>query len=202
MFTGIVQATCQVVSIETKPGLKVFEINIGLDLTHELKVGASVAVNGVCLTVTNHEHNSVFFDVMEETLQLTNLDKLVINDKVNIERSLVFGSEIGGHILSGHIQTQAELVDISNTKEHYNIQLKVPVNWIKFIMYKGFIAINGCSLTIGKVQGDQFAIHLIPETLRITNLGAYEMGDKLNLEIDSQTQTIVNTVERILGQEH
>ena len=198
MFTGIVQSTCKVISIEKKTGLKVFELDIKPNLTQGLNIGASVAVNGVCLTVTKQLHNSVFFDVMEETLSLTNLDNLVVDDEVNVERSLTFGSEIGGHILSGHIQTQARIVELSNTATHYNIKLEVPEAWVKFIMYKGFIAINGCSLTVGAVEANQFWIHLIPETLRVTNLGQYQVDDCFNIEIDSQTQTIVTTVERIL----
>ncbi|RYV01625.1 riboflavin synthase [Shewanella sp. OPT22] len=200
MFTGIVQATCKVVSIEAKPGLKVLELDIESYLTQGLKIGASVAVNGVCLTVTKHENDSVFFDVMEETLALTNLNFLKVRDKVNIERSLTFSSEIGGHVLSGHIQTQAKIVKISNTDEHHNIELEVPSQWMKYIMYKGFIAINGCSLTIGKIKENKFLIHLIPETLRLTNLESYSVGDAFNIEIDSQTQAIVNTVERYLKQ--
>ena len=198
MFTGIVQATSKVVSIEKQSGLNVVELDIEPSLTQGLKTGASVAVNGVCLTVIKQKHNSVFFDVMEETLTLTNLKNVEVGNTVNVERSLTFGSEIGGHILSGHVHTQAKVIDVSDTAEHYDIKMEISAEWIKFVMYKGFIAINGCSLTVGKIEGQQFMIHLIPETLRMTNLGQYQIGDCLNIEIDSQTQTIVNTVERIL----
>ncbi|MGB0895283.1 MAG: riboflavin synthase subunit alpha [Parashewanella sp.] len=199
MFTGIVQATCEVVSVDLHNGIKKLAIELGSDLTDGLAIGASVAINGVCLTVTQLVNGRVFFDVMEETLQLSNLRTLKQSDSVNVERSLTFGSEIGGHILSGHIHTQATVISISCSDKHHTIELEVDKKWMKFILYKGFIAINGCSLTIGEVNENQFLIHLIPETLRLTNLKNCQKGSLLNIEIDSQTQTIVETVERVLA---
>lgn len=199
MFTGIVQATCEVVSIQKQAGLKTFEVKMTPELTQGLVTGASVANNGVCLTVTKVLNDKVFFDVMEETLALTNLGKINVGDAVNIERSLTFGTEIGGHIISGHVHTQATVKAVSNTAEHYNIELQVDPHWMNYIFYKGFVGINGCSLTVGKVSEDGFILHLIPETLKLTNLGHYKAGDKFNIEIDSQTQVIVDTVERVLA---
>ncbi|GGB68733.1 riboflavin synthase subunit alpha [Shewanella inventionis] len=199
MFTGIVQATCEVVSIYKAAGLKTFEVAMTPELTKGLVTGASVANNGVCLTVTKILNDKVFFDVMEETLQLTNLGKTAVGDRVNIERSLTFGTEIGGHILSGHIHTQAKVKSVSNTAEHYNIELEIDPKWMHYIFYKGFIGINGCSLTVGQVSDSGFMLHLIPETLKLTNLSDYQVGDDINIEIDSQTQVIVDTVERILA---
>ncbi|MGI2172185.1 riboflavin synthase subunit alpha [Shewanella sp. MF05960] len=199
MFTGIVQATCEVVSIQKTAGLNTFEILMTSELTKGLVTGASVANNGVCLTVTKILNDKVFFDVMEETLALTNLGNTRVGDNVNIERSLTFGTEIGGHILSGHVHTQATVGEVSNTAEHYNIELNVDPQWMNYIFYKGFVGINGCSLTVGKVSDSGFMLHLIPETLKLTNLSQYKMGDKINIEIDSQTQVIVDTVERILA---
>lgn len=200
MFTGIVQATCEVLAIHKKDGLHTLEVAIPANLLDGLAVGASVANNGVCLTATQVENDRVFFDVMEETLSLTNLSKLEVGQRLNIERSLTFGHEIGGHILSGHIHTSAIVVDISNTEQHYDLKLKVADKWLPYILYKGFIGVNGCSLTVGKVEGDEFTLHLIPETLRLTNLGDAKIGDHFNIEIDSQTQAIVDTVERVLAQ--
>ena len=199
MFTGIVQATCEVVSVQQQAGLKRFEIALKPELLDRLQIGASVATNGVCLTVTKISNDKVFFDVMEETLSLTNLDNVQQGDQVNIERSLTFGSEIGGHILSGHIHTQAIIVSISDTPEHYDIELAVDAKWKDYIFYKGFVAVNGCSLTVGQLTEHGFKLHLIPETLRLTNLDLQAVGDKMNIEIDSQTQVIVDTVERILA---
>ncbi|MCL1112824.1 riboflavin synthase subunit alpha [Shewanella basaltis] len=199
MFTGIVQATCEVVSIQQAAGLKTFEVAMTPELTKGLVTGASVANNGVCLTVTKILNDKVFFDVMEETLTLTNLGQTQVGDNVNIERSLTFGTEIGGHILSGHIHTQAQIKSISNTAEHYNIEIAIAPKWMNYIFYKGFIGINGCSLTVGQVSDTGFMLHLIPETLKLTNLSQFSVGDNVNIEIDSQTQVIVDTVERILA---
>ncbi|QLE85639.1 riboflavin synthase subunit alpha [Shewanella sp. Scap07] len=199
MFTGIVQATCQVAAITQKNGLYTIEVSLPAELREGLKTGASVANNGVCLTVTAIADDRVFFDVMEETLSVTNLSKLTIGSPVNIERSLSFGSEIGGHILSGHIHTQAQIVKVSATEQHYNLYLEVAPKWMAYILYKGFVGVNGCSLTVGEVTNNGFWLHLIPETLSLTNLDAARVGDQLNIEIDSQTQAIVDTVERVLA---
>lgn len=200
MFTGIVQATCEVVAINKKDGLNTLEVAMEPELREGLITGASVANNGVCLTVTRIEDDRVFFDVMEETLSVTNLTKLQLGSQVNIERSLTFGSEIGGHVLSGHIHTQASVCGLSNTHEHFNIELEVDKKWMNYILYKGFVGVNGCSLTVGATTENRFMLHLIPETLKLTNLDLLELGDKLNIEIDSQTQAIVDTVERVLAQ--
>ncbi|WP_299002275.1 riboflavin synthase subunit alpha [uncultured Shewanella sp.] len=199
MFTGIVQAKCEVMGIHRQMGLNTYEIALGTSLTQGLQIGASVATNGVCLTVTKQENERVFFDVMEETLKVTNLVHLQVGDKVNIERSLTFGNEIGGHILSGHVHTQAVISEVSDTDSHYDLTLNVDPKWMNYILYKGFVGVNGCSLTVGKVTENSFMLHLIPETLRLTNLAQYKVGDKLNIEIDSQTQAIVDTVERVLA---
>ncbi|MBR9727904.1 riboflavin synthase subunit alpha [Shewanella intestini] len=201
MFTGIVQATCKVINIETKAGLKTFEVALTPELTEGLVVGASVANNGVCLTVTQMRDNIVLFDVMEETLTVSNLGDLVAGDWVNIERSLKYGTEIGGHILSGHIHTQANVIEISHTDQHYNIHLGVEKKWMDYIFYKGFIGINGCSLTVGEVTKDSFWLHLIPETLHITNLSDLKVNGHVNIEIDSQTQVIVDTVAKIMAKQ-
>ncbi|MFV0594461.1 riboflavin synthase subunit alpha [Shewanella sp.] len=199
MFTGIVQATCEVVAIHKKDGLNTLEVAFKPDLREGLAIGASVANNGVCLTVTQVVDDRVFFDVVEETLRLTNLANLTVGQRVNIERSLTFGSEIGGHILSGHIHTKAKVSHISHTEQHYDLTLSVEPKWMNYILYKGFVGVNGCSLTVGEVTESSFMLHLIPETLKLTNLGQCQVGDELNIEIDSQTQAIVDTVERVLA---
>ncbi|MFQ6370922.1 riboflavin synthase subunit alpha [Shewanella sp. YIC-542] len=200
MFTGIVQARGKVLAIEKKPGLHTLQIALSPELLEGLQTGASVANNGVCLTVTQVGHDRAFFDVMEETLKLTNLGSLQVGDEVNLERSLTFGKEVGGHILSGHIHTQAKLINVDSAESHYDLLFELPETWMKYVFYKGFIGINGCSLTVGEVMANRFKIHLIPETLRLTNLGDYQPGMHVNIEIDSQTQTIVDTVERVLAQ--
>ncbi|WP_028115402.1 riboflavin synthase [Ferrimonas senticii] len=199
MFTGIVQAAVAVAEIIDQPQLRTLVVPLPEALRQDLQIGASVANNGVCLTVTKLADDKVFFDVMEETLNKTNLAQLQPGDLVNIERSLVFGKEIGGHIVSGHVHTVATLSEIDKTATNCRLRLQLPSQWMKYILHKGFVGVDGCSLTVGDVYDDGFDLHLIPETLRLTNLSERVIGDKLNIEIDSQTQTIVDTVERVLA---
>ncbi|WP_298439982.1 riboflavin synthase subunit alpha [uncultured Ferrimonas sp.] len=199
MFTGIVQTCAPVVEIIEKPQLRTLVVSLPKGLCENLEIGASVANNGVCLTVTELRDNKVFFDVMEETLNKTNLINLQVGDPVNIERSLVFGKEIGGHLVSGHVHTMATLTELEQTATNCRMRLQLPPQWMKYILHKGFVGIDGCSLTVGDTFSDGFELHLIPETLRLTNLSERQLGDQLNIEIDSQTQTIVDTVERVLA---
>ncbi len=200
MFTGIVQTKARVAAITEKDRLRTFAVQIPEAFRKELVVGASVAHNGVCLTVTELDDDKVFFDVMEETLRVTNLKDLGAGDHVNIERSLVFGKEVGGHVVSGHVHTLARITAIDKTDTNCTFSLAVDSSWMKYILHKGFVAIDGCSLTVGNTKEDGFDIHLIPETLAVTTLGERRVGDELNIEIDSQTQAIVDTVERVLSQ--
>ncbi|MBW3138954.1 riboflavin synthase subunit alpha [Ferrimonas balearica] len=199
MFTGIVTTTAPIVAIEERDQLRTLVVALEDRERENLEIGASVANNGVCLTVTKLEDNKVFFDVMEETLRLTNLEFVEVGSRVNIERSLVFGKEVGGHVVSGHVHTRATLTELSKTDTNCRMRLTLDPRWMKYILHKGFVAVNGCSLTVGEVFEDGFALYLIPETLSITNLGEAVVGTVFNIEIDSQTQTIVDTVERVLA---
>lgn len=159
----------------------------------------SVAINGTCLTVTRQEGHRLYFDAMQETLRLTTLGDLKPGDETNFERAARIGDEIGGHLLSGHIHTTATIVDILRPENNVTLWFELPETWAKYIFPpKGYIAINGASLTIGEVEGNRFNVHLIPETLRATTFGkATKGGQKVNIEIDSQTQTIVDTLARL-----
>ena len=199
MFTGIVQGTGTVLSINN--GETIRTLVIDLPNVENLAIGASVAINGVCLTATTIQSNHVHFDVIEETLQRTSTGELEVGHLVNIERSLAFGDEIGGHLLSGHI-TGTGLVHAADVSgEGMNLEILVPEQLRKFILEKGYIGVDGISLTVGAVENGCFSLHIIPETLRLTTLGQREVGDAVNLEIDSTTQTIVETVERYLSQQ-
>ena len=166
-----------------------------------IQIGASVAINGTCLTVTEIDKDSLAFDIMVETLRATNLSSLSEGAKVNYERSARFGDEIGGHTVSGHISCTAavtEVQDLDNNTRKLTFELPDD-KWMRYILSKGFIAVNGCSLTIGDVVGRTFCVWLIPETLRVTVFGAVQRGDSVNIEIEAQTQAIVDTVERVLA---
>jgi riboflavin synthase len=199
MFTGIVQRKAQIVSIAKKDQLNTLEVHLAKEHQLGLVTGASIANNGTCLTVVKMTENSVFFDVIEETLKVTNLSDLVVGRYVNQERAAKFGDEIGGHLLSGHVHTQAEIITINRTETNCDICFKIDDQWQKYVLPKGFIAIDGISLTLGNVDNGCFWVHLIPETLAVTNLGERKVGEQVNIEIDSQTQAIVDTVERVMA---
>lgn len=197
MFTGIVQGMATVEEVTAAPGLSTFVIRLPEDKVDGVTIGASVAINGTCLTVTRQEGNALYFDAMQETLRLTTLGDLKPGDAINFERAARIGDEIGGHLLSGHIHTTATTVEILRPENNVTLWFEVPDDWTRYIFAKGYIAINGASLTIGEVQGNRFNIHLIPETLRATTFGTTTEGDRVNIEIDSQTQTIVDTLARL-----
>ncbi|RJE77675.1 riboflavin synthase subunit alpha [Pseudoalteromonas sp. MSK9-3] len=204
MFTGIVQTQATVISCNKSEGVLRLVLSVASSYLQHLDIGASIAINGCCLTVVRYEVNpqdvvgQVYFDVIDESLKLTNLGLLQRGSKVNFERSLTFGTEIGGHIVSGHIHCAAEVVSVVKDHDNCKMHLSLPIEWLKFVLYKGFITINGASLTVGEMDEHGFWLHLIPETLVITNLGRVMAGDLLNIEVDQQTYTIVNTVEGYL----
>ncbi|MDN3377724.1 MULTISPECIES: riboflavin synthase subunit alpha [unclassified Pseudoalteromonas] len=205
MFTGIVQTKATVLSTEQREGVLRLTLSVGIQYIDKLEIGASIAINGCCLTVVKfspaeNQLAHVYFDVIDETLKLTNLGQLAADGKVNFERSMIFGSELGGHIMSGHIHCTARIDDIINTQDNCKIRLALTSQWQKFVLYKGFVGVNGASLTVGETDDNGFWLHLIPETLAITNLGLAKVGEQLNIEVDQQTFTIINTVENYLKQ--
>jgi riboflavin synthase len=202
MYTGIVQRVVNIIAVDKKTGLNTLVIDFDNVLLNNLTIGASVAVDGVCLTVTTLENNRVSFDVMQETLNKTTLGILNAGDKVNIERSAKQGDEIGGHLLSGHVEGTASIAEIKQSENNYVINFTCPPEWMKYILPKGFIAINGASLTLVDTHATgSFNVHLIPETLRATTFKLKQVGDTVNIEIDNQTKVIVTTVERYLHEQ-
>lgn len=202
MFTGIVQSQAEVLSINTVDNLCRLAIAGDHSIVRSLKAGASVAINGVCLTAVefcelNDDQSMIIFDVIDETLRVTNLCNLKVHSWVNLERSLKIGDEIGGHIVSGHVHCQAKLKNKKVTNTNCTLNFECDAKWMKYILAKGFITINGTSLTVGEVNEHQFYVHLIPETLSRTNLGTLEIGEYVNLEFDQQTVTIVTSIERM-----
>jgi riboflavin synthase len=195
MFTGIVQGTGRIVEVIEGDAIKSFKIEV--PNTDSLVVGASISVDGVCLTATSIENKVVSFDVIQETLSRTTLGQLEVNEVVNIERSLKFGDEIGGHLLSGHIMATGIVHEISELGEGLNISILAPLSIEKYLLEKGYVAIDGISLTIGEMNNSRFNLHIIPETIRQTTIASKQVGDAVNIEIDSTTQTIVSTVERM-----
>lgn len=200
MFTGIVQGTAQLQSVIEKTDFRTHIMKMPQELLNDLEIGASVAHNGVCLTVTKIEQDLVHFDLMAETLRITNLGKLQQGDFVNIERAMRFGAEVGGHILSGHVYCTAEITQRIVKENNLQIWFALPNEEVmKYVLTKGFIAIDGISLTIGEVKDRTFCVNLIPETIERTLIAKRAVGEAVNIEIDPQTQAIVDTVERYLS---
>lgn len=200
MFTGIVQGTAPIIAIEEKANFRTHVIELPAAMLPGLEIGASVANNGCCLTVTAINDRHISFDLVKETLRLTNLGALNVGDWVNVERAASFNAEIGGHIMSGHIISTAEIVKIVSSENNRQIWFSLAdKSLMKYILHKGFIGIDGISLTLGEVSANKFCVHLIPETLLRTTLGSKRLGQHVNIEIDPHTQAIVDTVERVLA---
>ncbi|GAB2718756.1 riboflavin synthase subunit alpha [Halomonas garicola] len=203
MFTGIVQGTAEVVEVREREAFRTHVVAMPEALRQGLETGASVAHNGVCLTVTAIDGDHVHFDLMRETLRVTNLGEVVVGGRVNIERAARFGDEIGGHAMSGHVMSVAEVLSIEEAPDNRRLWFALPDNCVRFVFDKGYIGIDGISLTVGEVRRPadgpaSFCVDLIPETLARTTLGDRTPGDGVNLEIDPQTQAIVETAERFL----
>jgi riboflavin synthase len=199
VFTGIVQGAFPVRNTVDRPGLRSLALDLPPRLREGLEVGASVAISGVCLTVTAIDGDAVSFDAIEETLRRTTLGRLRQGDRVNVERSARTGVEIGGHELSGHVDGTAEILAVERPPGNHVVTFRAPGELARYLFAKGFIALDGCSLTVVDVDREAatFTVHLIPETLRVTTFGAKDAGDRVNLEIERRTQVIVDTVRDV-----
>ena len=199
MFSGIVSVKSKVSKVKKYEDYLSLEVSTPKGFDKNLKRGASISVNGVCLTSKDNGSKTLKFDVIEETISKTNLQNISKGDTVNLERSIKASTEIGGHLMSGHVHFTANIIKIVDKKNTKDIQISLVRKYSDYVMEKGYIGINGCSLTIGKVTKTNFYIHLIPETLNITNLDQLSKGDQVNIEIDQNTITVVNTVKKTLA---
>ena len=201
MYTGIVQGLEKVVDIRQGNGFITIIVSNENQFFQDVFIGASVAINGVCLTVTTIDQklNQIHFDISDITLALTTLKSLQVGDEVNVERSAKVGAENGGHNLYGHIEGTAIIKNLEHRGETYHIDIQIPDGNIKYFFLKGFIGLNGCSLTVNRVDraNSEISIDLIPETLRLTTWKDAKVGDEVNYEIDQTTRTLVDTLENI-----
>ena len=195
MFTGIVAGTARVLAIEEEGGVRKINIDLG-GFSEGLEIGASVAIDGVCMTVADINQNEAMFEAIDETLERTTLGQIEEGSYVNIERSLKFGDELGGHMISGHIMAKARITERVEREGNLHILIENLELVRPFVMEKGFIAIDGMSLTVGEVTNEDFSLHIIPETLRVTTIGNKVVGSMVNIEIDARTQAIVETMMR------
>lgn len=202
MFTGIVQGTGRLIQIEIHPkeSSRTHWVQLPTGYDSNLRVGASVAHNGCCLTVAKKKEGLFAFHLMEETLKKTNLAHLQEGDEINIERALKMGDEIGGHFMSGHIIGTLAIIHIDRKESSYAFYFALPSIFKPYVLCKGYIGLNGCSLTIGEVGNNYFVVYLVPETLQRTTFKYSQKGDLVNLEIDSQTQAVVDTTRRVLSE--
>tara|TARA_E500000081_G_scaffold72912_2_gene74613 strand:+ start:85 stop:696 length:612 start_codon:yes stop_codon:yes gene_type:complete len=198
MFTGIVSGKGNLKKIVKCEDYISLIIQAPKGFAKNLSKGASVSVNGVCLTVKKGRRDLLEFDVIEETLKKTNLKNISRSSKLNLERSMTANTEIGGHLVSGHIHGTGEVLKVINRKETKDLLIKIPSQLREYFFYKGYVALNGCSLTIGKVLKSSFYIHLIPETVSITNFKEIKKGDLINIEVEQTTINTVETVKRVM----
>ena len=197
MFSGIVHGMVPVAALKRREGGLTFTLDLGA-YADGLARGASVSVAGTCMTATDIVGGSVSFDAMGETLAKTTLGDLKEGDRVNVERSVRVGDEIGGHRVSGHVTGTAEIAAVETAAGNRVLTMRHDPAWSDCILPKGFIALDGCSLTVVDVRPGSFTVHLIPETLRVTTFGVKKEGDRVNLELDPETVAIVETVKRVI----
>lgn len=201
MYTGIVLGTEKIHRIEKHQGYTTIFVENRQNFLDDVFIGASVAIDGTCLTVTgmNEEKTLVSFDISDLTLSLTTLGHLKENSLVNVERSFKVGMENGGHNIYGHIEGMAQIKNIVENGKTLHLDIEIPNEKIKYFFLKGFIGLHGCSLTVNNVNKtqNQISVDLIPETIRLTNFSDLKVGDLLNFEIDQTTRTLVDTLESI-----
>jgi len=206
MFTGIVQGVARVAAIEAREGLHTLRLQFPEGFDGELAIGASVACDGVCLTVTERPApNEALFDVMAQTLRLTTLGGLQVGSGLNVERAAKEGAEVGGHPLSGHVDVSATIAEIRRPDNNHVIRFALPAPWMRYVFAKGYVGVNGCSLTVAEAHRERdgsgwFEVWLIPETLRMTTFGDKGVGDAVHIEIERSTQVMVDTVRDALDE--
>jgi len=214
MFTGIVQGVARVDALIDRPGLRSFRLAFPSGFGAGLALGASVSVDGTCLTVTAlhgcdpdfpHCAATADFDVMQQSLALTTLGTLSPGSAINVERAARDGAEIGGHPLSGHVDVMGTVAEVRTPENNRVLRIALPAPWMRYVFAKGYIAVNGASLTVAEARREAdgsgwFEVWLIPETLRMTTFAEKRQGAGLNIEIERQTQVFVDTVREAVAE--
>ncbi len=195
MFSGIVERLCKISSVKREKDFSTVEIDLE-KFAEGIKIGDSIAVNGVCLTVAGMRKSRAKVEIMDETLKKTNLGILGKDDKVNIERPLKFGQRVGGHFVLGHVDFLGEIKKEIAGGKNKTLWISFPRRFRKFIGPKGCVSVDGISLTVVDVGKDEFSIALIPHTLKNTTLGFKGAGDKVNVELDYIAKVVFSLLER------
>jgi len=195
MFTGIVTEVGEIIATEERAeGLRRLTIGCAYDPA-SIAIGASICCSGVCMTVVSAGKNNFSVDAAAETLALTTVGQWRKGRRVNLERSLKIGDELGGHLVSGHVDGLAELIARENLTDMARFTLRVPKPLARFIAQKGSVALDGVSLTVNELSDDTFSVLIIPHTLAVTTLGALKQGDRLNLEVDVMARYAARLME-------
>lgn len=197
MFTGIIQVVGSVVAAEPRGGDLQLRIEAASDWLAGTRSGDSIAVNGVCLTVTGLQATGFAADVSRETLACTGLGSLAAGDRVNLEQALAAGDKLGGHLVSGHVDAVTTVLGRSADARSVRFQFGLPERLAQFVAVKGNICVDGTSLTVNEVEADRFGVNIVPHTLQQTIIGDYRAGTRVNLEVD----LIARYVSRVLSQE-
>lgn len=184
MFTGIIEECGSVAAIEpVQTGARLI---VQAGFCRELKTGESIAVNGACLTATAVDKGAsrVTFDLLAETLRVTNLGDLEAGDPVNLERALAIGDRLSGHFVQGHVDSTSEILAYDPVGQDHRLEIAVPKEFARYLIYKGSVCIDGISLTVAELEEDRFTIWIIPHTAEVTNLRNTRVGKRVNLEFD------------------
>ncbi|MFT8229647.1 MAG: riboflavin synthase subunit alpha [Enterobacterales bacterium] len=203
MFSGIIKYNGFIYKIKKKENLYMYFVKLPKNFSNKLEIGSSISCNGCCLTIHTIQKNIVSFCIIYETIKVTNLGHINIGNKINLEKPISLSKEISGHVMSGHIICTAKVINIINVANKYQIWFKLSnLYFFKYIFYKGYIGIDGVSLTIGNINNFSFCVNLIPDTLINTTLIDKNIGSIVNIEISSNIQATVDTVERILNKKY
>ena len=192
MFSGIVEESAEVLSVDTAK--YPFRLTINSKSNFEdLKIGDSLCVSGVCLTIVHRRGRKISFDMVRETVARTNLGKLNAGDSVNLERSMKLGERVHGHLLFGHVDASVRLLSrVRVGADSYRFVFSLPAKLRRFVVPKGSIGLNGISLTVGEVEADRFTVYIIPHTLAVTNFATLRVGQLVNIEIDMLARYALN----------
>jgi riboflavin synthase len=193
MFTGLIEEVGAVVALRTTAKAKQLKI-AAPQLAGGIRVGDSVAINGCCLTATSRDGERLTFDVLQESLDRTNLKNLQPKSRVNVELALSAGARLGGHFVQGHVDCATPILAIDETGADLRLEIELPPEFAQYVAYKGSVAVNGISLTVAEVLPKSFAVWIIPQTRSQTNLATARCGDLVNLEFD----LLAKYVERML----
>ncbi|MDY6069405.1 MAG: riboflavin synthase [Opitutales bacterium] len=184
MFTGLVEGTAKVAEFSEQKNAYLLRLEIPKDVAEDLKIGDSLACNGCCLTVVSKTGNIADFELLQESLRLTSFEFVKKGDLVNVERPLAANARLGGHFVSGHIDTRGKMEVFEQRGKNYYLKVSFPEGFGKWAVYKGSVTIDGISLTIAEVENNSLAVWIIPHTLQATNLSQKKAGDIVNLEFD------------------